>query len=156
MPRAAVGGHAYGHGGKRERPAVFSRWSAAQAAMANTRLASIQAKGETGPGTWLPPPSAPVAEVEEFSAKARPSFLCLTPPLVCHEDGLQREGPWPFDSEGEWREFLRDYYGVTIQEDGSMLMSPYGQSLCRTYLIGTLLPILLLPDDPGYMLSSSS
>ena len=100
MPRAAVGGHAYGHGGKRERPAVFSRWSAAQAAMANTRLASIQAKGETGPGTWLPPPSAPVAEVEEFSAKARPSFLCLTPHLFVMQMDSKERGRGPLTVRG--------------------------------------------------------
>ena len=61
-----------------------------------------------------------------------------------------KEGPWPFDSEEEWREVLRDTYGVTMQEDGSMLISPWGQSLFGTYLIGTLLLILLLPDNPGY------
>ena len=66
-----------------------------------------------------------------------------------------KEGPWPFDSEEEWREVLqgfRDLYGVTIQEDGSVLISPRGQSVLGAYLIGTL---LLVEDhfplgNPGY------
>ena len=60
-----------------------------------------------------------------------------------------KEGPWPFDSEEEWREVVRDNYGVTMQEDGSVLISPYGQTVLGTYLIGTFL-LLLLPNTPGY------
>jgi hypothetical protein len=61
-----------------------------------------------------------------------------------------KEGPWPFDSEEEWREAVRrDKYGVTMQEDGSVLISPYGQTVLGTYLIGTFL-LLLLPNTPGY------
>ena len=60
-----------------------------------------------------------------------------------------KEGPWPFDSEEEWREAVRDIYGVTMQEDGSVLISPYGQTVLGTYLIGTFL-LLLLPNTPGY------
>jgi hypothetical protein len=59
-----------------------------------------------------------------------------------------KEGPWPFDSEEEWREVVRDNYGVTMQEDGSVLISPYGQTVLGTYLIGTFL-LLLLPNTPG-------
>lgn len=59
-----------------------------------------------------------------------------------------KEGPWPFDSEEEWREAVRDKYGVTMQEDGSVLISPYGQTVLGTYLIGTFL-LLLLPNTPG-------
>ena len=65
-----------------------------------------------------------------------------------------KEGPWPF-SEEEWREVLevvRDTYGVAIQEDGSVLISPYGQSILGAYLIFTL---FLVEDhfplgNPGY------
>ena len=39
-----------------------------------------------------------------------------------------KEGPGPFDSEEEWRGFLRETFGVTIHEDGSVLIPPYGQS----------------------------
>jgi len=60
-----------------------------------------------------------------------------------------KEGPWPYDSEEEWREAVRDIYGVTMQEDGSVLISPYGQTVLGTYLIGTFL-LLLLPNTPGY------
>ena len=66
-----------------------------------------------------------------------------------------KEGPWPFDSEEERREVLqgfRDLFGVTIQEDGSVLISPRGQSVLGTYLIGTLL-LIASPspsDNPGY------
>ena len=77
-----------------------------------------------------------------------PSFLSLTPHLfVMQMDS--KEGPWPFDSEEEWREAVRDKYGVTMQEDGSVLISPYGQTVLGTYLIGTFL-LLLLPNTPGY------
>ena len=66
-----------------------------------------------------------------------------------------KEGPWPFDSEEEWREAVRrDKYGVTMQEDGSVLISPYGQTVLGTYLIGTFL-LLLLPNTPGYAIFSS-
>ena len=44
MPRLAAVGHAYGHGGTRERPTLLSRRSAARAAMANTVLS--EALGE--------------------------------------------------------------------------------------------------------------
>ena len=56
-----------------------------------------------------------------------PSFHSLSPHLfVMQMDS--KEGPGPFDSEEEWRGFLRETFGVTIQEDGSVLIPPYGQS----------------------------
>ena len=61
-----------------------------------------------------------------------------------------KEGPWPFDIEEEWREALRYSYGVTMQEDGSMLISPPGQSRVLAELIGAFSLFLLLPDYPGY------
>ena len=63
-----------------------------------------------------------------------------------------KEGPVPFDSEEKWSGFLRETFGVTIQEDGSVLISPRGQSVLGTYLIGTLL-LIASPspsDNPGY------
>ena len=32
------------------------------------------------------------------------------------------------DSKEKWSRFLRETFGVTIQEDGSVLIPPYGQS----------------------------
>ena len=47
-----------------------------------------------------------------------PSFLALSPHLFVMQ----------MDSKEKWSRFLRETFGVTIQEDGSVLIPPYGQS----------------------------
>ena len=56
-----------------------------------------------------------------------PSFLALSPHLFVMQMDF-KEGPVPFDSEEKWSGFLRETFGVTIQEDGSVLIPRYGQS----------------------------
>lgn len=91
MPRLAAGGHAYGHGGTRERPTLLSRRSAARARWRTPLLS--EALGEH---TWyLVRPARGALPADGPACNSVKSILAKSNPRVQWRSGTDDAKEWP-------------------------------------------------------------